>query len=68
MGDRVAVRHGTRGMYVLYKFRPKLNKYDVLYVGMAAKENASVRSRLDRASSLNHLSITAGSVEASFTP
>jgi hypothetical protein len=25
----------TRGIYVLYKYRPKLRRYDVVYVGMA---------------------------------
>lgn len=35
---------GMRGVYVLYDHRPKLNLYDVVYVGMAA--DGSIRSRL----------------------
>ncbi len=30
----------TRGVYALYKYRPKLQKYDVVYVGMAAGTKA----------------------------
>lgn len=35
---------GMRGIYVLYVHRPKLNRFDVVYVGMAA--DGSIRSRL----------------------
>ena len=28
----------TRGIYILYKYRPKTKKYDVVYVGMAGGE------------------------------
>ena len=28
----------TRGLYVLFKYRPRLNKYDVVYIGMAGGE------------------------------
>jgi hypothetical protein len=37
---------GLRGVYVLYKHRPKIERYDVVYVGMAA--DGSIRSRLRR--------------------
>jgi hypothetical protein len=37
----------TRGVYVLFKYRPKLGKYDVVYIGMAAgTKTASIRGRL----------------------
>ncbi|MHB9070768.1 MAG: GIY-YIG nuclease family protein [Sedimentisphaerales bacterium] len=37
----------TRGIYVLFNHRYKMNKYDVVYVGMAAGvKTASVRGRL----------------------
>lgn len=37
----------TRGIYVLFKHRPRLNKYDVVYIGMAAgSKTASIRGRL----------------------
>ena len=36
----------TRGIYVLFKYRPRLNKYDVVYIGMAAAEKAGIRGRL----------------------
>jgi len=37
----------TRGIYVLFKYRPKLKKYDVVYIGMAAGiKTASIRGRL----------------------
>jgi len=35
-----------RGIYVLYKYRPRVRRWDVVYVGMAA--NGSIRSRLRR--------------------
>lgn len=38
------VPRGMRGIYVLYDHRPKLGRYDVVYVGMAA--DGSIRSRL----------------------
>ena len=28
---------GMRGIYVLYKYRPRIRRYDVVYVGMAGK-------------------------------
>jgi len=37
----------TRGIYVLFKYRPRLDKYDVVYIGMAAgMKTASIRGRL----------------------
>ena len=37
----------TRGIYVLFKYRPRLNKYNVVYIGMAAgTKTASIRGRL----------------------
>jgi hypothetical protein len=37
----------TRGIYVLFKYRPKLKKYDVVYIGLAAgTKTASIRGRL----------------------
>ena len=40
---------GIRGIYVLYKFRQKTDKYDVVYVGMTtAGEGGGVRNRLRR--------------------
>jgi len=37
----------TRGIYVLYKERSKSEKYDVVYIGMAAgTKTASIRGRL----------------------
>ncbi len=37
----------TRGIYALFKYRPRLNKYDVVYIGMAAgTKTASIRGRL----------------------
>ena len=37
----------TRGIYVLYKYRPKTDMYDVVYVGMAGGEvKSGIRGRL----------------------
>jgi len=47
---------GIRGIYVLYKYRPRLDKYDVVYVGMTrAGDGGGVRRRLR-----SHLRIKAG--------
>lgn len=35
---------GMRGIYVLYRYRPRVGKYDVVYVGMAAE--GGIRPRL----------------------
>jgi hypothetical protein len=35
---------GMRGIYVLYKHRPRINRFNVVYVGMAA--DGSIRARL----------------------
>lgn len=37
----------TRGLYVLFKYRPRLDKYDVVYIGMAGGERkAGIQGRL----------------------
>jgi len=36
-GAAKLVPHGTRGIYALLHFRPRVGKYDVVYIGMAAK-------------------------------
>lgn len=37
----------TRGVYALFKYRTRLDKYDVVYIGMAAgTKTASIRGRL----------------------
>src|SRR5260370_42473696 len=38
------VSHGTRGVYALLQFRGRGEKYDVVYIGMAASRG--IRSRL----------------------
>jgi len=36
-----------RGIYVLFRYRPRLHSYDVVYVGMAARgDKASMKRRL----------------------
>jgi hypothetical protein len=40
-----SVPRGFRGIYALHRYRPRLNKYDVVYVGMADGAEG-VRSRL----------------------
>jgi hypothetical protein len=35
---------GTRGVYALLRLRPRVKKYDVVYIGMAA--SGGIRSRL----------------------
>lgn len=35
---------GMRGVYVLYKYRPRIRRFDVVYVGMAAE--GGIRPRL----------------------
>jgi len=38
---------GLRGIYVLYKYRPRAGRYDVVYVGMAAAgRRGGIRGRL----------------------
>jgi len=37
---------GIRGIYVLYKFRSRLKKYDVVYVGMNKSGKGGIRKRL----------------------
>ena len=38
----------TRGIYALLKYRPRLNLYDVVYVGMAGGSKAGIKGRLKR--------------------
>jgi hypothetical protein len=40
------VPRNTRGIYALLKENPKLNKYDVVYIGMARGQKTGVRGRL----------------------
>ena len=40
------VPRNTRGIYALLKYRPKLQMYDVVYVGMAGGAKAGIRGRL----------------------
>ena len=37
---------GTRGIYALLDFRPKLNKFDVVYIGMARGLKHGIAGRL----------------------
>jgi hypothetical protein len=44
--DRIdSVPRGLRGIYALHRYRPRIQKYDVVYVGMADGE-AGIRARL----------------------
>jgi len=43
--DRHELPSGLRGIYVLYRYLPKVGNYDVVYVGMATGQGG-VRSRL----------------------
>jgi len=45
--DTKAVPPRARGIYVLFKHRPRLDKYDVVYIGMTAgMKTGSIRGRL----------------------
>jgi len=47
--EKEDIRHippRTRGIYVLFKKLPRLNKFDVVYIGMAGGEKAGIRGRL----------------------
>ena len=45
--DAKNVPQNTRGLYVLFKYRPRLDKYDVVYIGMAGGEKkAGINGRL----------------------
>jgi hypothetical protein len=47
--DILRFPRGIRGIYVLYKHHPGIDKYDVVYVGMTnAGEGGGVRARLRR--------------------
>jgi len=37
---------GVHGIYALHRFRPKLMKYDVVYIGMAKVGKGGIRKRL----------------------
>jgi hypothetical protein len=41
--DADSVRRGTRGLYILYNYRPRRKSYEVVYVGLS---KTGVRSRL----------------------
>ena len=44
-----SIKPNLRGIYVLYKYRRRSNKYDVVYVGMAAAGNRrGIKGRLSR--------------------
>ena len=45
--DRKLIPQGVRGIYALHKLRPRIKKYDVVYIGMTAK-GKGLRARLDR--------------------
>ena len=44
--DMRFVPGNTRGIHALLRYRPRLKRYDVVYVGMAAGPKAGIRSRL----------------------
>jgi hypothetical protein len=45
--DRIdSVPTGLRGIYALHRYRPRIKKYDVVYVGMA-DGGAGIRARLE---------------------
>ena len=44
----LSVPRGLRGIYVLYKIRPRLKCYDVVYVGMTRGGKGGIWSRLKR--------------------
>lgn len=45
--ERSLVPKGIRGIYALHKFRPRVKKYDVVYIGMTTT-GIGLRARLDR--------------------
>jgi hypothetical protein len=45
--ERSLVPKGIRGIYALHKFRPRVKKYDVVYIGMT-RTGIGLRARLDR--------------------
>ena len=55
---------GTRGIYVLYAYRRRINSYNVVYVGMARGERSGIPGRLrahrrhpERGGSWTHFSV-----------
>jgi len=60
--DISAIPPYTRGIYVLYKYRPHYDAYNVVYVGMAGGDKAGVRGRLyrhnkDKGNDWSHFSV-----------
>jgi len=47
--DVNALPRGMRGIYVLYNYRPRVRRFDVVYVGMAAEGGIRPRLRSHRA-------------------
>ena len=47
--DVDSLPRGMRGVYVLYKHRPRMRRFDVVYVGMAAEGGMRPRLRSHRA-------------------
>ena len=45
--ERSLIPKGVRGIYALHKLRPRVKKYDVVYIGMTTTGNG-LRARLDR--------------------
>ncbi len=41
--DIKTIPHWTRGIYVLFKKQPRLDKYDVVYIGTAAGMKTATR-------------------------
>jgi len=44
--EAVDVPSQRRGIYVLFRYRPRLNRYGVVYVGMASGKRGGIRGRL----------------------
>jgi hypothetical protein len=49
IADVDSLPRGMRGVYVLYKRRPRVRRLDAVYVGMAAEGGMRLRLRSDRA-------------------
>ena len=45
--DRKLIPKGVRGIYALHKERPRVKKFDVVYIGMTTT-GSGLRARLDR--------------------
>ena len=47
LADRVRLPKGLRGIYALYRYKPRSREYDVVYIGMSGAANrAHIRTRL----------------------